>query len=75
MLENSWSLIKDDSILTYNFRLPKRQIGLVRFILEGYDGLGTQTTSPNSEIVTWIIPCSRQEEAEDLLIDILKHYS
>ena len=44
-------------------RIPKQDIFYVRFLLEGYEGLVTQTSEPNSTVVTWQIPASRLAEA------------
>ncbi|MCD6498414.1 MAG: hypothetical protein J7M25_08980 [Deltaproteobacteria bacterium] len=45
------------------FRLPQSEIHYVRNVLEGYEGLATQTSRPGSNVVVWEVPLSRLEEA------------
>jgi hypothetical protein len=53
------------------FRLPTRQIGYLRFILESYDGLAYVTTlEPGEGLVEIVYPSSRNTDA-DPLIDAL----
>ncbi len=47
-------------------RIPKEEISYVRYLLEGYEGLVTQTSKPNATVVTWQVPASRLAEAKQL---------
>ncbi len=64
---NRFQRIPRDGIVEFHFFLPQERIGYARFILEGYDNLGTQTSVPDSSRVVWTIPADLQEEAERLL--------
>lgn len=50
------------------YRLAPARIGLLRFLLEGYDGLITlRTLDPRGGLVECAFPPTRQSEAAELL--------
>jgi len=50
------------------FRLPRRAIGELRFLLEGYDGIGfARTLDAREGIVEIAWPASRQVEMQGVL--------
>lgn len=50
------------------FRLPRREIGVLRFLLEGYDGLGfVRTLDAGEGVVEIAWPADRQAEMESVL--------
>lgn len=50
------------------FRLPRREIGYLRFILESYDGLAfVRTLDPQEALVEIAFPDSRRQDADALL--------
>lgn len=50
------------------YRLSRRQIGYLRFILESYDGLAfVRTLDSRQAMVEIAFPASRREDAESLL--------
>ncbi len=59
-------------LLYLRCRIPLEHIFYVRFLLEGYEGLVTQTSEPASTVVTWQIPASRLQEALDLAKSLSK---
>jgi hypothetical protein len=46
-------------------------VATTRFILEGYDHLGVQTSAAGSSHVTWTVPVPLRSDAESLLTSIL----
>ncbi len=54
-------------MLSRTFRVSRREVAYLRFLLEGYDGLGIQTSDAGSNLVTWRLPPSRAAEADALL--------
>lgn len=46
--------------------VPKDQIFYVRFLLEGYEGLCSQSSEPDSMVVEWEVPECQLHEADDL---------
>ncbi len=58
----------------FHFLLPRQKVGFTRFILEGYEGLGVQTSSPGSDRVTWTVPVQGRREAETLLHELLRQF-
>jgi Domain of unknown function (DUF4911) len=64
---------KTGEMSTFKFFTEKSQIGYFRFILEGYDGLGIQSTLPGSTLITWTVPKSRHNEAQSLLEHLLSN--
>jgi hypothetical protein len=58
---------KAGQIVALRCRIPQSEIGYVRFVLEGHEGLAIQTSPPRSNIVTWEVPRSRLDEALQLL--------
>lgn len=63
----------DEGLVRLHFFLPRRQVAAARFILEGYDHLGVQTSAPGSSRVTWTVPAGLRADAESLLGSILSH--
>lgn len=59
-------------MVKFHFFLPQERIGYARFILEGYDHLGTQTSNAGSSHVIWTVPIGMRTEAEHLLEYIVK---
>jgi hypothetical protein len=50
------------------YRLTPARIGMLRFLLEGYDGLITlRTLDPRGGLVECAFPPTRQTEAQELL--------
>jgi hypothetical protein len=60
-----------DGLVRLHFFLPRRQVATARFILEGYDHLGVQTSAPGSSRVVWTVPVALRADAESLLGSIL----
>ena len=55
------------------FRVDRRKIHLIRFILEGYDGIATLTTiDPHRGIVRLNIPPGCEDDVETVIQDIGK---
>lgn len=52
--------------VTLRFRLPKREIGYVKFVVEGYDGLAQLVSQPGRGEMVWLVPCEREQEALEL---------
>ncbi len=51
------------------YRIPQREIGYLRFILESYDGLAfARTLDPRMALVEIAYPDSRERDAHELLI-------
>ena len=48
------------------FRLPLEEVGYVRFIVEGYQGLAQVSAIPGRGEIAWLIPNERTDEAESL---------
>jgi hypothetical protein len=49
------------------FRVPFEQVGFVRMIVEGYDGLAVVVTpDPSVGVIEWWIPPGREVEADAL---------
>ena len=58
----------DDVFVQRIYRMPRAQIGYLRFILESYDGLaGLRTIDSREALVEVTYPPSRFEDAEALL--------
>jgi hypothetical protein len=54
-------------------QLDRRQIGFLRCLLEGYNGLATTTTvDRHAGVVDLLVPAERKVEAESLL-EAVKH--
>jgi len=60
-----------EGLVRLNFFLPRRQVATARFILEGYDHLGVQTSAPGSSRVVWTVPAALRADAESLLGSLL----
>lgn len=60
-----------EGLVRLHFFLPRRQVATARFILEGYDHLGVQTSAPGSSQVTWTVPAPLRSDAESLLGSLL----
>jgi len=55
-------------LLKYYYRLPRQAIGLLRFLLESYDGLAFMRTLDSRDgLVEVAWPASRSGDAEALL--------
>lgn len=55
------------------FRLPREQIGFLRFILESYDGLAfARTLDSRLALVEVAYPPSRRTDAEALLASLVE---
>jgi hypothetical protein len=52
--------------VTWRFRLPKREIGYVRFIVEAYEGLAQVTSEPGRGEMIWIVPLDHEAQARQL---------
>ena len=48
------------------FRLSRRHIAYVRFVLEAYEGLAQMTSEPGRAEVTWTVPASQVVAARAL---------
>ena len=48
------------------FRVPRGEIGYVRFVLEAYEGLAQIESAPGRDEVTWVVPDDRVGEALEL---------
>lgn len=59
-------------LVEFHFFLPPERIGYARFILEGYDNLGIQTSAPGSSCVVWTVPACLRRDAETLLGQVMK---
>ena len=59
-------------MVEFHFFLPQERIGYARFILEGYDNLGNQTSDAGSSHVVWSVPAALREDAENLLMQIMQ---
>jgi hypothetical protein len=58
----------DEFFVKRYYRLPREQIGYLRFLLESYDGLAFgRTLDPRAALVEIAFPPSRRRDAEDLL--------
>ncbi|MGM0596352.1 MAG: hypothetical protein ACQES9_04870 [Myxococcota bacterium] len=58
-------------LVEFRFILPLDQIGYFKFILEGYEEFGYQSSKKQSEIVTWTVLEDFQQPAFKLLTAIL----
>jgi hypothetical protein len=58
-------------LVEYRFFLPRDKIGYFKFILEGYEEFGYQSSKKHSEIVTWKVLENFQGPAHDLLTAML----
>jgi hypothetical protein len=58
-------------LVRLHFFVPRHAVATTRFILEGYDHLGVQTSHPGSSRVTWTVPAALRADAEQLLADLL----
>jgi hypothetical protein len=53
------------------FRMDRKQIGLLRFILEGYEGIAALTTiDPAAGRVVLLVPPGCEAEVDTLLADL-----
>ncbi|MCA9669253.1 MAG: DUF4911 domain-containing protein [Myxococcales bacterium] len=52
------------------FRIPRANIGLLRFILESYEGLAQLRALPRRAEVEWLIPPELVAQADDLARDL-----
>jgi hypothetical protein len=58
------------------YRLPRKQIGFLRFILESYDGLAfARTLDSRLALVEVAYPPSRRADAEALLASLAEELS
>ncbi len=56
-----------DDYVRRRFRVPREQVGFVRMIVEGYDGLAVVVTpDPAVGIIEWWIAPGREDEAAAL---------
>lgn len=60
-----------EGLVRLHFFIPRRAVATTRFILEGYDHLGVQTSAPGSSHVTWTVPAPLRSDAESLLSSLL----
>lgn len=60
-----------NGMTVFHFYLPLEKIAYARFILEGYDNMGHQTSSPGSSHVVWTVPADFAGDAENLLNHLL----
>jgi len=60
-----------EGLVRLHFFVPRRSVSFTRFILEGYDHLGVQSSDPGSSHVTWTVPAALRTDAEHLLADLL----
>jgi len=58
--------VSEDGSQRWRFRLPRDEIGYVRFIVEAYGGVVQMTSRAGRGEVTWIVPESRVDEAREL---------
>jgi len=58
-------------LVRLHFFVPRHAVSYTRFILEGYDHLGVQTSAPGSSHVTWTVPAALRADAEQLLSELL----
>jgi len=63
--------VGSDQLVRLHFFVPRAAVSTTRFILEGYDHLGVQTSEPGSSRVTWTVPTDLRADAEALLADLL----
>lgn len=63
--------VGSDQLVRLHFFVPRAAVSTTRFILEGYDHLGVQTSEPGSSHVTWTVPAALRADAEALLADLL----
>jgi hypothetical protein len=63
--------VESDQLVRLHFFVPRAAVSTTRFILEGYDHLGVQTSAPGSSRVTWTVPAALRPDAEALLADLL----
>ncbi len=68
---NAGDLNGPAGLVRLHFFVPRRSVSFTRFILEGYDHLGVQTSDPGSSHVTWTVPAALRGDAEHLLADLL----
>jgi len=57
-------------VLHWRFRLPRDQIGYVRFIVESYEGVAQVSSEPRRDEIEWIVPqsmCGHAQELADAL--------
>ena len=55
----------------FHFFPARDQIAFMRYILEAYDNIGTQSTLPGSTRTTWAVPLQLADEAHALLMSLL----
>ena len=53
---------------TWRFRVPREQIGYVRFLLEAYEGLAQLTSEPGQAEVQWTVPAGQRDAAAALAL-------
>jgi len=68
---NAGDLHGAEGLVRLHFFVPRRSVSYTRFILEGYDHLGVQSSAPGSSHVTWTVPVALRTDAEQLLTDLL----
>lgn len=56
----------EQQCLRLYFRLPKSEIGFVRFIVESYEGIAQVSSMPRRGEIEWIIPHGQFEAARAL---------
>ena len=60
-----------EDLIEYRFILPRDKIAYFKFILEGYEEFGYQSSKKRSEVVTWTVLADFQQQAQELLKAIL----
>lgn len=60
-----------ETLVQVCYRVDKRQIGYLRFTLEGYDGLGfIRTLDAGGGLIEIAWPASRDRDMRDLLVNL-----
>lgn len=54
-------------MVVLTLRIPRSEIGFLRFVLEAYDGLAQLSAEAGREEATMMVPTSRRDEALALL--------
>ncbi|MBU1537329.1 DUF4911 domain-containing protein [Myxococcota bacterium] len=65
---------EEGEMVQLSFFLPREHMGYTKFILEGYDNLAIQTSTPGSTMVIWHTTRSRESEALALLVHLLSEF-
>ena len=71
MTDSRWTSRPDGDMVVFTFSVPREEIVYFRYVLESYDGLGTQTSVSGDTTVHWRVPASRSEEAGKLIDALL----